>query len=113
EREPLVTRLVDLFHRAGLRELLAKPAARGLPRLGPREPLGAVVVGRELAKLLQLGDRARRIERHRRDSTTVILTQRWACHSVAPPAGPPSSSSCSVCSGASGRGGAGSACVSP
>ena len=35
-----------------------------LPGLRPGDALGAVLVARELAQLLQLGDRARRVERH-------------------------------------------------
>ena len=42
----------------------AQPLARSLPRLRPGDALRAVLVSRELAQLLQLGDRSLRIERH-------------------------------------------------
>jgi hypothetical protein len=37
-------------------QLLAEPAARGLPGLGPGDPLRAVLVPSQLAELLQVGD---------------------------------------------------------
>jgi len=58
EREPLVAGLVDLLRRSGPGNLVAEPAARGLPRLGPGDPLGPVLVAGELAKLFQLADGA-------------------------------------------------------
>src|SRR5205823_3565666 len=57
---------VDLLDRAGGGDLLAQPAPRPLPRLGPGHPLGAVLATGELSQLLELGDRTRRIERHER-----------------------------------------------
>ncbi len=64
EREPLVSRLVDLLHRPRAGDLLAQPAARRLPGVRPGDALGAVLVAGQLAELLQLGDGARGVERH-------------------------------------------------
>ena len=46
EREPLVAGRVDRLLRSGLGDLVAKPGARLLPGLGPRDALCAVLVAR-------------------------------------------------------------------
>ena len=54
QREPLVARLVDLLHGAGLRDLAAQPLARLRPGVGPGHALRPVLVPRELLELAQL-----------------------------------------------------------
>ena len=70
QREPLVAGLVDLLLDSGSLELSGEPLARLLPRLGPRDPLRAVLVAGQLPELLQLRDRSLRVERHGRELTT-------------------------------------------
>ncbi len=70
QREPLVSRLVDLLFDSGSLELSGEPLACLLPRLGPRDPLRAVLVAGELPELFQLRDRSLRVERHGRELTT-------------------------------------------
>ena len=70
EREPLVPGLVDRLLRAGLGDEAAEPLASPLPRVRPRDALRAVLVPGELAELLQLGDRALRIEPHPEETLT-------------------------------------------
>jgi hypothetical protein len=70
ERPPLVARLVERHLRAGAFELRGHPLLRLHPGVGPRNPLGAVLVARELAELLQLGDGTAGIERHWRELKT-------------------------------------------
>ena len=81
EREPLVAGLVDLLRRARPGDLLAKPRAGRLPGLRPGDPLRSVLVPGELAELLQLGDRAARLERHEREPSgaRIGLHGRLAC----------------------------------
>ena len=64
EREPLVPRLVDRLLGTGLGYAAAQPLASLLPRVRPCDALRAVRVTRELTELLQLGDRALRIDAH-------------------------------------------------
>jgi hypothetical protein len=56
DREPLVAGLVDLLVRTGALELHPQPRARGLPRVRPRDALGAVLVAGQLAQLPKLLD---------------------------------------------------------
>jgi len=75
QREPLVPRLVDLLRGAGALESAAKPVACLLPRVGPGDPLCAVLVAGELLQLLELCDCPGRVEPHAGDSTAAI--QLW------------------------------------
>ena len=67
EREPLVARLVDLLDRARALHLLSQELAGLLPRVGPGDPLRAVLVAGQLAQLVEVGDRACRVQRHELD----------------------------------------------
>ena len=68
EREPLVARPRRSPRRAPVPASFSRSQlARLLPGLRPGDPLGAVVVAGQLAELLELGDGARRIERHESD----------------------------------------------
>ena len=71
QRPPLVPRLVELHLGAGAFELRRHPLLCGDPGLRPGHALSAVLVARQLAQLLQLGDGAGRVERHRSDANAV------------------------------------------
>jgi hypothetical protein len=64
QREPLVPGLVGLLLRPDAVELASEPLLRVRPRLGPRHPLGAVLVSGQLPKLSQLLDGAAWLKRH-------------------------------------------------
>src|SRR5581483_2214094 len=86
QREPLVPRRVDLLDRPRPGDLVAQPRTRALPRLRPRDPLRTVLVAREPAQLLELGDGAGRVERHlagdpNRDGRRLAQDgERASCH---------------------------------
>ena len=54
-------------------ELAPQPLARRCPRVRPGDPLGAVLVARQLPKLAQLGDRAIRLQRHGRTLIVRVI----------------------------------------
>jgi hypothetical protein len=56
--EPLIAGGVDGLLSPGPGHFPAQPLARPLPCLGPRDPLGAVVVPGQLLELTKLGDGA-------------------------------------------------------
>jgi hypothetical protein len=58
EREPLVAGLVDLLLDRDVAQLAPQPLARLRPRVGPGDPLGAVLVAGQLPELAQLLDGA-------------------------------------------------------
>ena len=64
QREPLVSGLVGLLGDAEWLELPGEPFARPHPRVRPGDALGALLVARELAELVQLFDGAARLKRH-------------------------------------------------
>ena len=83
QREPLVARLVDLLLDGHGGELPAQPLARPLPRLRPRDALGAVLVSGQLLELAQLVDGARWLERHVLDPKTWYAVP-WRRRTVFP-----------------------------
>ena len=66
QREPLVAGRVDRLLGRGAGELAPEPFAGALPRLGPGDSLGAILVARQILELTKVGDRAAGIE-HARD----------------------------------------------
>ena len=55
----------------------AQPLACLLPGVSPSDSLGAVLVAGQLLQLAQLGDRARRVQRHADDFTAVVESRAW------------------------------------
>ena len=64
ERPPVVAGLVALALEREPVEKPVEPGAGGVPGVGPGDPLGAVLVARELLQLAQLGDDATGVEGH-------------------------------------------------
>src|SRR5262249_7882054 len=74
KRPPLIARLVELVLERQPVELLPEPGPRLLPRVRPGDALGPVLITRQLAQLLQLGDHAARRQRHEREHKLASMS---------------------------------------